>query len=89
MSESATRAALGFEEFVEIVARICDLKVRVRLRVRVRVRVRVPGSAGLYWPGAGIAAPARRLPAGMRGALEENPTPGTLAPLAAEDLSEG
>ena len=27
MSESATRAALGFEEFVEIVARICDLKV--------------------------------------------------------------
>ena len=43
----------------------------------------------MYWPGAGIAAPARRLPAGMRGALEENPTPGTLAPLAAEDLSEG
>ena len=51
------------------------------------VRVRVPGSAGLYWPGAGIAAPARRLPAGMRGALEEKPTP--LAPRAAEDLSEG
>jgi hypothetical protein len=36
-----------------------------------------------------MAAPARRLPEGMRGALEEKPTHGLLAALAAEDLPEG